>query len=83
MAAREKGKFFVPNLVVANAVGAGRVQGVKSQITSNMHGNELFSGESFTLLGEAIPSALESTAYAVTHPRRWWREKKVIQQANI
>lgn len=73
----------IPKLVVANSVGTGKTQGVLGQLASNFNGNELFQGDSFGLLTEAIPSALESTAYALTHIRRWLREKKIIETANI
>ncbi len=82
MAATVQG-LHIPKLVIANSVGTGDTQGVRGQIKSNFDNNELFDGESFGLLTEAIPSSLESTAYAVSHPRRWVREKTVIENADI
>lgn len=76
-------RLRISKLVIANSVGTGDTQGVSGQIKSNFDSNELFDGESFGLLTEAIPSALESTAYAVSHLRRWLREKDVIENANI
>jgi len=76
-------RLHIPKLVVANAVGTGITMGVSGQVKSSFDNNELFDGKNFDLLKEAIPSALESTAYAVSHPRRWLREKSVIENSDI
>lgn len=76
-------RFHIPKLVIANAVGTGDTQGISGQIKSNFDSNELFDGESFGLLTEAVPSAFWSTVFAVTHLRRWNREKSVIERADI
>ncbi len=76
-------KLHTSKLVVANSVGAGHTQGAKGQLKSSLRKNELFFASGFDLLTEAIPSVIESASYAVTHPRRWSREKQVIETYDI
>lgn len=83
VAAESKIPLSVPKLVVANSVGVGETQGIEGQLKSNTSNNELFDSENLKTLSEAVPSALLSTIYAATHPRRWWREKAVIESADI
>ena len=77
------GKLQVPKFVAVNGVGIGCVQPIGSQLRSNVSANELFSGESFGLMREAVPSAVKSGIYAASHLRRWWRERDVIMRENL
>lgn len=71
----------IPKLLIANSVGTGNNGGVKGMASSNVTNNELFQG--VIDLRQALLSSIGSTAYALTHPRRFYREKQVIDEAGI
>ncbi len=78
----ESDVLIVPKLIVANAVGTGdSSRGTRRILRSNTHNNYVVDGT--VDLKQGLLSAAESAAYATTHPRRFLRETKVIQESDI
>ncbi len=78
----ESDVLIVPRLVVANAVGTGdSSKGTRRMLRNNTQNNYVLDGT--VDMTQGVLSAIESAAYAATHPRRFHREYEVIKQANI
>jgi pimeloyl-ACP methyl ester carboxylesterase len=71
----------VPRLVVVNSVGVANNNGVKGMTRSNTSSNELFHGA--VEKRDALESAVVSTTYGMTHPRRFLSEKRMIDEAGV
>jgi pimeloyl-ACP methyl ester carboxylesterase len=80
--AAESSALHIPKLVLVNSAGAGdSSHGLTRMFRSNTQTNYVMNGT--VDLKEGVMSALESGRYAVTHARRFIREKEVIQQTDI
>ncbi len=69
-------------LIIVNGAGTGdSSNGVRRMVRSNLHG-VLGLGRNESSAVDVILSAAGSVFYTITHARRTWHEKKVIQAAD-